>query len=232
MGTLQREPENPFDPMAVAVLVEGERVGYLPGYAARSIRLPAGGAQPVAVQAFAAETSKGVRTEIWVWLGADAPQWSHDAANPPAITAEAKRLARARRVRAMVDADLREGGRRAAQRSTGIVHGIHYLETVEPIKQLKREGRLRDALDLCYIAIEGVEQQHAHDRSTPPPAYTIEAAIIHRKLGEQEQELVVLRRWMALAPEASRVAGPVPDRLRKLEARARTHLPPSPDARP
>jgi hypothetical protein len=43
----------------------------------------------------------------------------------------------------MVTEALAEGGERAADFRSGMVKGVHYLELMEPIKQLKREGRLR-----------------------------------------------------------------------------------------
>lgn len=42
---LQRDPENPVDPQAVAVLVDDEEVGCLPSYAAKNLPLPAGASQ-------------------------------------------------------------------------------------------------------------------------------------------------------------------------------------------
>ena len=41
----------------------------------------------------------------------------------------------------MVREALVDSGTRAADFKAGMVYGVHYLELVEPIKQLKREGR-------------------------------------------------------------------------------------------
>lgn len=46
------------------------------------------------------------------------------------------------------------GGARATQFRRGMLGDYHYLQTVEPIKQLKRDGRLEEALVLCYGAIQ------------------------------------------------------------------------------
>jgi hypothetical protein len=46
----------------------------------------------------------------------------------------------------MVDEALAAGGTRAAHFRRGMLSGYHYVETVGPIKQLKREGRLEEAL--------------------------------------------------------------------------------------
>lgn len=75
-GSLQREPDNPADPKAVAVHVEGEKVGYLPGYVARDLRLSSRGAQSVRVQIFTELLPKGLRAEAWAWLGQESQDGS------------------------------------------------------------------------------------------------------------------------------------------------------------
>lgn len=62
-GTLQREPDNQADPNAVAVHVEGERIGYLPGYVAARVDLSTTGSRAVAVQIFTELLPKGLRAE-------------------------------------------------------------------------------------------------------------------------------------------------------------------------
>lgn len=56
----------------------------------------------------------------------------------------------------------------------------HYLETVEPIKQLEREGRLAEALALCHGVIEGGERGRAGRE--PAPRFAEEPAIITANL--------------------------------------------------
>ncbi|MBB6627505.1 hypothetical protein H5V45_09235 [Nocardioides sp. KIGAM211] len=67
----------------------------------------------------------------------------------------------------MVDQALGGGGDRAEQFKKGMVGRLHYLETVEPIKQLKRERRLSEALALCYGAINAAED--SRDGREPAP---------------------------------------------------------------
>ncbi|MHC6220495.1 hypothetical protein [Arthrobacter sp. MMS24-S77] len=98
-----------------------------------------------------------------------------------------------------------------------MVDGVHYLELVEPIKQLKREGRFEEALVLCYKAIEAAEG-NAGGRE-PAPWYTEQAAIVHRKLGQKNEELAVLKRWLARSPKAHRAGSSIAERLAKLEAK-------------
>jgi hypothetical protein len=54
----------------------------------------------------------------------------------------------ARDMRGMVQEALAGGGARAAQFKRDMVDGVHYLELVEPIKRLKRDGRLDEAFVL------------------------------------------------------------------------------------
>jgi hypothetical protein len=222
-AVLHREPGNAVDPLAVAVLAEGERVAYLPGYVAGALDLPIGAAHSVRVQLFAKEQDGATRALGWVWLGAGDPQWQYDATNWPAITRDGKRSSDHHRRREMVAVD--EGGERAAQFQAGMVEGIHYLELVEPIQQLKREGRNEEALRLCYAAITGAEGDNALDGLTPPPWYTEQAAIVLRKLRRRDEELAVLRRYLAILPAADRSSTRIAERLRKLEARTNGAVP-------
>lgn len=96
----------------------------------------------------------------------------------------------------------------------GMVDGVHYLELVEPIKQLKRDGRPEEALVLCYKAIEAAE--HGRDGREPAPAYTGHAAIIRRKLGQKDEEIAVLKRWLAVCPADRRDGSRIAERLAKL----------------
>jgi hypothetical protein len=94
----------------------------------------------------------------------------------------------------------------------------HYLETVEPIKQLKRDGRLTEALELCYRSIDAAENAAALDGLEPPPWYTEQAAIIHRKLGDRDAEIAVLQRWIEACPPKRRAGSKIRQRLDRLQA--------------
>ncbi|WP_459976032.1 hypothetical protein [Nocardioides pyridinolyticus] len=211
-GRLVPEPENPVDPNAVAVQVAGARVGYVPSFIARG--LPRDRSLDCQVQLWAAPTPKGLRVRGWFFAGDGPARWPHTASNPPAITVEERRAERAADTTRMVDQALAGGGERAEQFKAGMVGRLHYLETVEPIKQLKREGRLAEALALCYGAIEAAES--SREGREPAPWYTEQAAIIHRKLGERDKEEAVLRRWLAACPPERRRASKIQKRLDSL----------------
>lgn len=206
-GVIQREPDNPVDSSAVIVLVEGERVGYLPGYVSKVIDLAVGGARPVRVQIFTQLLEKGLRIEAWAWLGTGTPKWQWTETRRPPMSSNAKNVAQHRSTDQMVKDALASGGTRAAQFRAGTVGGLHYLQTVEPIKQLKRDGRLEDALALCYQAIQGAENAARREKTSPPPFYTEQAAIIHRKLKQQDEEIAVLTRYVDACPPQYKDSG-------------------------
>lgn len=216
-AVIQRETDNPVDPHAVIVLVEGERVGYLPGYVAKEVDLTASGARPVRVQIFTQLLEKGLRVEAWAWLGAGQPKWQWSDAERPPLSPTAKNVAQHRSTDRMVKDALAGGGTRAAQFKAGMVDGLHYLQTVEPIKQLKREGHLEDALALCYKAIQGAENAARREKTSPPPFYTEQAAIIHRKLKQRDEEIAVLQRYVDACPPKYKDSG-IKARLDKLTA--------------
>lgn len=216
VGQLVPEPGNPVDTNAVAVHVEGERVGYLPGYLASQITLPAGAVAACAVQLWGAQDGDRLRVVGWVAAGPDPLPWPHTKEDPAAVTVAQQRTERAMATTDMVDEALTSNDpERVAQFRRGMVGRYHYLETVEPIQQLKREGRLLEALELCYGAIDAAER----DRAGREPAawYTEQAAIIHRKRGERDQEVAVLQRWLEACPPQRRDGSKIGQRLAKLQ---------------
>ncbi|MDT0168881.1 hypothetical protein [Pseudarthrobacter sp. BRE9] len=212
---LQRDPANPVDPQSVDVLVDGENVGCLPSYAAKDVPLPVGASHPVPYQLHVL-TGQKLLAKAYVWLGAGDPEWSHTRENPPALTPRERINDSHIQKTTMVREALQEGGDRARQFRRGMVDDVHYLELVEPIKELKREGRLNEALVLCYKAIEAAERDR--DGREPAPWYTEQAAIVHRKLGQKAEEIAVLKRWMAATPKSRRAGSRIAERLAKLEA--------------
>ena len=212
---LQRDPGNPVDRQAVDVLVDGEKVGCLPSYAANDLPLADSASQPVPYQLHILREDR-LLAKAYVWLGAGQPEWVHTRENPPALTSRQRINDSHAQKTAMVREALQEGGSRAQQFKKGMVDGVHYLELVEPIKQLKREGRLPEALVLCYKAIEAAEG--AREGREPAPWYTEQAAIVHRKLGQRAEEIAVLKRWLDSTPKSRRVGSRIAERLAKLEA--------------
>lgn len=216
VAEIQREPDNEADPMAVAVHVEGERIGYLPGWFAQYLELPAGAARQVQVQIFTELLTDDLRAEAWAWLGQNTPQWEWSQTNRPPLSREAKLAALQGNIDEVITRALASRGTPAEPTKDGFVNGIFYTEFAEPIKKLKREGRLRDALVLCYMAIAGAEMDARYMRREPAPFYTKHAAIVHRKLGERDEEIAVLERWLAACPPDRRAGSGIQKRLDKL----------------
>lgn len=209
------EPDNEHDAQAIFVQVEGARIGYLPSYVAH--RAPSNvSSLSCTVQLWFATAEKGRRVRGWVAVGRDSVRWPHDATNPPTIAPEDRRAERAAATTAMVSDALAGGGQRAREIKRGMVGKYHYLETVEPIQQLKREKRFEEALALCYGAIEAAEND-ARGRE-PAPWYTEQAAIIHRKLGQRDEEIAVLERWITKCPIGRRGDSSIQARLNKMRA--------------
>lgn len=82
---LQRDFDNPVDPQAVVVLVDGVKVGCLPSSAAKALPLPAGASQPVPYELHLLWDQK-LRAKTYVWLGAGESEWAHTRDNPPALS--------------------------------------------------------------------------------------------------------------------------------------------------
>lgn len=86
------------------------------------------------------------------------------------------------------------------------------------MRDLKRAGRLDDALDLLGECIDAAERDR--DGREPAPWYTEQAAIVLRKLGRREDEKAVLDRWVRAAGDPGRWVGSaqsrIVDRLAKL----------------
>lgn len=200
---------------SVGVYVDDQRLGYLPSYVSSEVAAQ-GWEGAVPVQLFSLTDAGHTRVEAWAWLDDSSPRWTYSAKHRPPMTPEEKRAVRHHESQEMVREALAQGGRRAQEFRNGMIDGVHYLETVEPIKQLKREGRLREALDLCYLAIAAAENESRAERQTPAPWYTEQAAIIHRKLGEREAEVAVLERWLHHVPARQRKDSSIGQRLAKL----------------
>jgi hypothetical protein len=215
-GSLVPEPSNPVDPRAVAVHVENEHIGYLPGYLSSRLQLASDGLVTCRVQLWAEVDRDRLRVIGWAAPGRGTVMWPHSPDNPPAITATDQRIERAAQTRSMVSGALtdEDNPERVEAFRRGMVGSLHFLETVEPIRQFKREGRLDEAITLCYGAIEAAEK--SRDGREPPPWYTEQAAIIHRKRGEREQEIAVLQRWLDLCPEDRRGSSKIQQRLDRL----------------
>lgn len=82
-----------------------------------------------------------------------------------------------------------------AKAKRAMVRGKNYIYWVPEIEQLKRDGRLEEALDLTLECCRAAERDRGGRE--PAPAYTRHAAIICRKLGYLVDEKQELERWLS-----------------------------------
>jgi hypothetical protein len=203
-GALVAEPTNPVDSDAVAVQVEGTRVGYLPAWVAAQVRSVLADGTSVPVQLWGKENDGDVRVRAFAWLGAGEPAWQYDATKPAPVTTAEKKEEQARSAAHLREQRLAAGGETTQTERNALVRGKHYTEWPEGIRELKRAGQHDQALVLLYELIDAAERDaRRQGHRAPAPWYTEQAAIIHRKLKEYEREIAVLERYRATHPQAA-----------------------------
>lgn len=104
-------------------------------------------------------------------------------------------------------------------RQSGSVDGQHYTDSIEKVKQLKREGNHQDAINILLQAIDLTEKESefAGEDWGVAPWYYEQLAMIYRKEKEYQKEVEILERYAA-QPKAPG-AGPqkLAERLAKAE---------------
>ncbi|CAN5650030.1 hypothetical protein BH23CHL2_BH23CHL2_25780 [soil metagenome] len=80
----------------------------------------------------------------------------------------------------------------------GYLDGRHYTEYAGEIKQLKRDRKHDEALDLLNRIIDVIELESETTGRPAPPWYYEQAAIIHRKEQDYPAEIAVLQRYEAM----------------------------------
>ncbi|MEZ4521290.1 MAG: hypothetical protein R3A46_06565 [Thermomicrobiales bacterium] len=78
---------------------------------------------------------------------------------------------------------------------TGQVDGRHYTEHVEDVKQLKRDGKHGEAIELLNRLIDAVEQESDVTGYPVAPWYYEQLAIVYRKDKQFMDEVRVLQRY-------------------------------------
>lgn len=219
VAILRPDPDNPVDENAIEVLVDGIRVGCLSTGISKIIRQNTMSPVNASYQLHTLRSGDQVKAKAFVWLDNSLPHWRYSESTPAPLTLASKAKEAEDDYKRTVQEGLRAGGAQQKKFENALVGGVHYLELIEPIKQLKREGNLQEALKLCYVAIESAEKDKGDD--CPAPFYTIQAAIIHRKLREGDDEIAVLKRWLAVSPTRYREGSEVAQRLAKIESAKR-----------
>lgn len=104
-------------------------------------------------------------------------------------------------------------------RQSGSVDGQHYTDSIEKVKQLKREGKYQDAINILLQVVDSTEKESefAGEGWGVAPWYYEQLAMIYRKEKEYQKEVEILERYAA-QPKAPG-AGPqkLAERLAKAE---------------
>ena len=82
-------------------------------------------------------------------------------------------------------------------RDTGSVNGKHYTDSVEEVKQLKREGRIKEAIAILLSSVDATEKESkfAGPDWGVAPWYYEQLAILYRKEKQYQKEVEILERY-------------------------------------
>lgn len=81
------------------------------------------------------------------------------------------------------------------RRKEGYVDGKHFTEYVETVKELKRVGKLDEAVDLLLKLVDATEAESNKGVGGVAPWYYEQLAIIYRKQNRLESEISILKRY-------------------------------------
>jgi hypothetical protein len=209
------QPHTSFNP--VAAYVSGRLIGYVGALYADAVR-------ELLRQPHLAGADVAVRCRIYA---TDTPKWTARATLGPyetVVTAvdDSKSAAEGRSMQNVM-AGLREerlagSDEEAAEQRERLVRGRDFVEWVEPIKQLRRDGHTDEVMALLMECVDAAERNAERNGWLPPTWYTEQAAIILRKQGDLAGEVVLLERFMAACP-VGRPQVDIAERLVKARAR-------------
>jgi hypothetical protein len=216
-AVLQELSHDPGGWGKIAAYIGGDLVGYVGALYSDLVR-------EVVRQAGSDKRVVAVRCRIYA---AETPKWTaritlgpyedvvagiDDSQSAAEGRAVAEQMARLREQR------LATGGQEADEQRQRLVRGKDFIEWVEPIKQLRRDGRDDEALRLLAECIDVAECDARRNGWQPPTWYTEQAAIILRKNGNRTAEVALLERFLAACPN-DRPQADIAERLVKARAR-------------
>ena len=105
--------------------------------------------------------------------------------------------------------------RRSQAREAGSVDGEHFTTYVEQIKQLKREKKHEEAIELLLKLIVATESQSNLEGFGVAPWYYEQLAIIYRKEKRYADEVAILERYDAQPKAPGAKPKVLADRLMK-----------------
>ena len=74
--------------------------------------------------------------------------------------------------------------------------GRHYVDWVEPVKELKRQGELAEAERVLLACVDAVEREFAVTGFGVAPWYYEQLAVIYRKQERYADEVAILDRYV------------------------------------
>jgi hypothetical protein len=103
----------------------------------------------------------------------------------------------------------------------GYVDGKHYVDHVEKVKTLKRDGKLEEAESLLLRLIDAVEDEATAEGTGVAPWYYEQIAIVRSKRGDLRGELEILQRFSNQKHAPGSKPPKLLLRLRKVEVKLR-----------
>ncbi|WP_225744838.1 hypothetical protein [Marinilactibacillus sp. Marseille-P9653] len=98
----------------------------------------------------------------------------------------------------------------------GYYCGKHYTEYVDQIKQLKREKKNQEAINLLNELVLVVESESAINQAGIPPFYYEQLAILYRKEKQSDKEVKILERYIEVTSQYGDPSKKLVERLNKL----------------
>ena len=77
----------------------------------------------------------------------------------------------------------------------GYVDGKYYLEYIEDVKQLKKEGKYKESVNLLLKLVDAIEKESKAKDIGVAPWYYEQLSIIYKKLNDKEAEINILERF-------------------------------------
>lgn len=102
-------------------------------------------------------------------------------------------------------------------KAAGSVDGDHYTDHVERVKQLKREKKHQEAIDLLSKLVDATENEskEAGEGWGVAPWYYEQLAILYRKENRYDDEIAILERYGRQPKAPGAGPGKLAERLKK-----------------
>lgn len=78
----------------------------------------------------------------------------------------------------------------------GFVRGRHFTEWVDEVKQLKRDQKQHEVIQLCLEAVDATEAEQARNGLSVAPWWYDQVALAARRTGQSDLERDVMQRYL------------------------------------